>query len=463
MTRLEQKLRASLQRLGLGGEARLLVAVSGGADSTALLDALARRREPRGALAVAHLNHLLRGDESEADEQFVRELAARLGLGLAVARAPVADRARAERANLEATARRLRYDFLRREAAALGTGAVVLTAHTRDDQAETLLMRLLRGSGAPGLRGIHETADLGGGVRLARPLLAVSRAEVLAHCGNYGLAFRTDATNFSPDLTRSRVRHELLPLLRTFNPRCDEALARAAVLLSEDEACLRDAAAALLAGADQGGALDLGALGGRPAALRRRALRLWLLAARGDLRRVGRAHLAALDALATSGQSGRAVELPGGWRAAREFGLLRLVPPRETRPASPAPRPAAGREVFGDYELTLRRALPRRLAAELAAAEEEETMLLRECAALDGVSWRARAPGDAYAPAGRRRTIKLKTLMIRHKIPLRLRDCYPVLVTAADEVVWAPSLPVARAFAPPDDAAECALIIARRL
>src|SRR5215207_2232660 len=106
MTGLEQKLRASLRRLGLGGEARLLVAVSGGADSTALLDALARRRAPRGALAAAHLNHLLRGDESEADERFVRELAARLGLGLAVARSPVADRARAEGANLEATARR---------------------------------------------------------------------------------------------------------------------------------------------------------------------------------------------------------------------------------------------------------------------------------------------------------------------------------------------------------------------
>src|SRR6185436_16223742 len=193
MTVLEKRLRANLRRLRLGEQA-VLVAVSGGADSTALLDALVRLRGRRGLpgqIFAAHLNHLLRGEEADADEAFVREMAARLDVALIVEREPVAERARAEKRNLEAMARYLRYDFLRRAAQSCGARAIA-TAHTQDDQVETILMRLLRGSGADGLRGIHQVVELAADVQLIRPLLDVTRAEVLAHCEHYSLTFRTD-------------------------------------------------------------------------------------------------------------------------------------------------------------------------------------------------------------------------------------------------------------------------------
>src|SRR5262249_928283 len=212
--------------------------VSGGADSTAMLDALARLRlyDPaiRKSIIVAHLNHQLRGEESDQDEAFVKQLAARFGLPIFAQRISVAEYAQQTKRNLEATARQLRYDFLQSTAEDSGAG-FVLTAHTRDDQAETVLMRLLRGSGAEGLRGICPIRPLGDHVKLVRPLLEVSRAEVIAHCARYSLEFRTDPLNFSDHLTRNRIRHELLPLLRTFNPRSEDALARAATMAAEDE------------------------------------------------------------------------------------------------------------------------------------------------------------------------------------------------------------------------------------
>jgi len=327
MTNLEKKLQASLRRLSVGGQAAILVAVSGGADSTALLDALARCRERRGlpgALFAGHLNHLLRGAEAEADEAFVRRLAADLSVPLLVEREAVAEQARSERRNLEAVARRLRYDFLQRAAESCGAD-VIATAHTWDDQVETILMRLLRGSGLGGLRGIRPLINLKRQVTLIRPLLEVTRAEVLAHCEHYGLAFQTDSSNLSSEFTRNRLRHELLPLLRTFNPRFGEALTRTAEQVTEVEDYLERVAADLVAGASDGRALDLRPLRHAHPAVRRRALRLWLRSARGDLLRIEAAHLLALDALATQGRGGSYVELPGGWQVHRKLKHLILT------------------------------------------------------------------------------------------------------------------------------------------
>ncbi len=326
MTVLEKKLRADLRRLKLGEQA-VLVAVSGGADSTALLDALVRLRGRRGLpgqICAAHLNHLLRGEEADADEAFVREMAARLEVALIVERQPVAERARAEKRNLEATARHLRYDFLRRAAQSCGARAIA-TAHTRDDQVETILMRLLRGSGAEGLRGIHQAVKLGSEVLLIRPLLEVTRAEVLAHGEHYRLAFRTDSSNLSAAYTRNRVRHELLPLLRTFNPLFDAALIRTIKQTSDDADYLHRAAAEIFATASEGWSLDIQTLSATHPAIRRRVLRMWLRAARGDLRRIAAVHLAALEALITSGEGGSYIELPDGWQAHRRAKRLVLT------------------------------------------------------------------------------------------------------------------------------------------
>src|SRR5262245_26420277 len=325
MTKLEKKLRAALRRLGIGAQDSIIAAVSGGADSVALLDALARfqRSEGRpGSIIVAHLNHQLRGEESHEDEAFVRDLANRLNLSVFTERIAVAERAKEEKQNLEAVARRLRYEFLLRVAEARGA-KIVFTAHTLDDQAETILMRLIRGSGAEGLRGVHQIVALSDDVKLIRPMLGIKRAEVIAHCERYELVFRSDSSNFLADFMRNRVRLELLPMLETFNPRVKESLARASESLVLDEDYLRGAAAEHLAKSREESGLSVKVLQETPAAIRHRAFRLWLRDERGDLRRINASHIAAIEKL-IDGPSGRRVELPGGV-VAREFNCLRFI------------------------------------------------------------------------------------------------------------------------------------------
>jgi tRNA(Ile)-lysidine synthase len=199
-----------------------VVAVSGGADSVALLRALVAARP--GPLTVAHFDHRLRGSESDADAAFVRELAGQLGLGFQLGSADVAQVAVEASANLEATARRLRYEWLAQVAAEVGANWVA-TGHTADDQAETVLHRLIRGTGLPGLRGI---AAVKTNPTIIRPLLAITRAEVEDYLRSLGQQHRTDSSNGDLRFTRNRIRAELLPLLKTFNPEIVAALGRVA-------------------------------------------------------------------------------------------------------------------------------------------------------------------------------------------------------------------------------------------
>ncbi|QDU20150.1 tRNA lysidine(34) synthetase TilS [Urbifossiella limnaea] len=224
-----------------------VVAVSGGADSVALLRAL----EGVEPLIVAHFHHGLRGAEADADAAFVRELAGRLGCRFELGGADV----RAAGGNLEAAARRLRYGWLAEVAAATGA-AWVATGHTADDQAETVLHRLVRGTGLRGLRGIAAAMPLGT-VQLVRPLLAVGRVDVLAFLADLGQPFRTDTSNADPRFTRNRVRAELLPLLTTFNPAAPAALTRAAEQSSEAFDLIDRLAAELLGRAELPRAGDL--------------------------------------------------------------------------------------------------------------------------------------------------------------------------------------------------------------
>jgi tRNA(Ile)-lysidine synthase len=202
---------------GLSGPG--IVAVSGGADSVALLRGL--HEAGAGPLTVAHFNLHLRGAESDADAEFVREQAAGLGLSFQLGEADV--RAIAAGDNLEATARRLRYDWL----AGVGAGWVA-TGHTADDQAETVLHRIIRGTGVQGLRGIAPSRELVPGVRLVRPLLDVTRADVLDYLTDLGQPYRDDSSNADRRFTRNRIRHELLPLLKTFSPAIVDVLGRLA-------------------------------------------------------------------------------------------------------------------------------------------------------------------------------------------------------------------------------------------
>jgi tRNA(Ile)-lysidine synthase len=267
----------------LGGEPGV-VAVSGGADSVALLRALVAVRA--GPLTVAHFNHRLRGAESDADAAFVQELAGSLGLALRLGEADVAAEAGE---NLEATARRLRYAWLAEVAAEVGAKWVA-TGHTADDQAETVLHRLIRGTGLQGLRGILASRDREGEAeawaapsrsRLAiiRPLLTVTRADVLELLAELKLPFREDATNADPRFTRNRIRAELLPLLKTFNPDVVSALARLAEQANEAHEVVVEQARSLLRKAELPRAgdtviIDAAALVAAPPLVVRSVLRL---------------------------------------------------------------------------------------------------------------------------------------------------------------------------------------------
>jgi tRNA(Ile)-lysidine synthase len=331
---LADEVRLWLRQRGL--EPAGVVAVSGGPDSVALLLALVELRPSApGLLVVAHLNHQLRGAESVADEVFVRDLHARLvaagaaGLELRCERIDVAGLARAAGANLEATARRARYDWLARIAEETGC-CWVATGHTADDQAETVLHRLLRGTGLRGLRGIAPRRSLRPAVEVIRPLLAVTRGEVLAYLHAEGQDWCRDSSNLDPAYTRNRIRHELLPhLAERYNPAIVAVLARLAGQAAEEYALLEEQARALLAAAElpRAGALlvfDRRRLTGAPRPLLREALRLAWEREGWPLGAMGFAEWERLAAVACGATP--ASDLPGGIHARCRDGVLQLGP-----------------------------------------------------------------------------------------------------------------------------------------
>ena len=222
---------ASLLKAGM----RLVVGVSGGADSVALLRALHARSGELGlVLSVAHLHHGLRGAEADADLEFVRMLADALGLVLHEARVDAGAEAAEAHESIEEAARRLRYGWFR-ELMSVGLVDAVATAHTRDDQAETVCAKFLRGAWTEGLSGIHPVVEFAEG-RIVRPLLGATRAEVETYLNGLGQVWREDASNRDAAFTRNRIRHELLPVLETWNPQVKEHLAQMAVLAQDEEA-----------------------------------------------------------------------------------------------------------------------------------------------------------------------------------------------------------------------------------
>lgn len=313
-------------------DARVIVAVSGGADSVALLlalDELLKAERLIVTLTVAHLDHGLRPSSPE-DAAWVADLARRLGYEFELERVPVKERARKASDNLEQAARLARYIFLSRLSEESPEASAVLTAHTMDDQAETVLLRLLRGSGAEGLGGIEPVRAWSAGSKmlLVRPLLNwARRAETEKYCRAREVDFRVDEMNEDEAFARVRVRKRLLPLMQGFNVRVVEALARTAELLREDGRTLDRLAAQLLEEARTGSALAasglrIDVLANAPASLRRRALRLWLAEGRGDLRRLEMAHLTGVERLLSGERGGRVAELPGGARVSRRKGHI---------------------------------------------------------------------------------------------------------------------------------------------
>ena len=314
----------------------ILVAVSGGADSTALLLALHELIEAKKLsviIWVAHFDHGLR-TASRKDAKWVAGLARELGYQPVIGRKKVKEMAREEGDNLEQMARRARYEFLERTAKKQGA-RFVLTAHTMDDQAETVLLRLMRGSASIGLSGMESLRPLqeGSKIRLARPLLWARRSDTESYCRSRKTEFLVDEMNDDERFARVKVRKQLLPLMQSFNNKIVDALSRTATLLREDSAVLFSNASELLRLASENLAekgktkpplLNVSLLASAPSALRRRALRQWISEARGGTRRLEMVHLLAVEALLESGRGGRIAELPNGAKVRRRQGWLEL-------------------------------------------------------------------------------------------------------------------------------------------
>jgi len=314
----------------------IVVAVSGGADSTALLlalDELKSAGKLSVKIVVAHLDHKLR-KVSAQDARWVAALAEKLGYESVTGRSKVAEMARTNNDNLEQAARQARYAFLERTAKKK-SARYVLSAHTMDDQAETVLLRLMRGSAGAGLGGMEamRPLDAKGMIKLVRPILWARRVDTEGYCRLRKTAFLVDEMNNDLGLARVRVRQQLLPLMQSFNNRIVEALSRTAAQLREDRAVLSTGSDELLrrasapAEADEDGEtkvlpLDVKLLANEPPALRRRALRQWLSVARGDARRLEMVHLLAVEKLLEGTKGGRIVELPGGGRVRRSRNRL---------------------------------------------------------------------------------------------------------------------------------------------
>jgi tRNA(Ile)-lysidine synthase len=411
----------------------VILALSGGADSCALLDILAGLTKLSPRLVVAHLNHQLRGAESDGDELFCRRLAERYGLPFRSRSLDVAAYARREGLNLEDAGRRARMEFLDEVATRFRATAIAL-AHHADDQAETVLMRLLRGAGMTGLRGM---SFRGPGGRI-RPLLNVSRDEIEAYLRERGLEHREDASNRDTTFLRNRIRHELLPLLEQYNPAIRERLVGTAAILADEDDLLEKMAADLAATtcrfAPDSVSCSLGRLTGEPPPLRRRLLRRLLAHLAGNGEQVSRRHIQALEGLVDSPRPNASINLPGRIRAVREYGTLRLE-----RGITQERTEQEGREIPGPGRYVLPDGS--RLALVPASAPPDPASLPPTTALFDlgkaPFPWRVRTfiPGDRILPRGMEGSKKVKELFMERRIPRSQRERIPFLF-CGDTLLW---------------------------
>lgn len=421
---------------------RLLVAVSGGPDSVCLLHILVRLRDRlKFQLHVAHLNHQLRGADSAADAQYVGQLACQLKVPATIEERDVkAYRAR-RRLSLEEAAREVRYGFLAEVAKSIGTDRVAM-GHTRDDHIETILMHLVRGTGTRGLRGLqpvsqwrHEDDTL----TIIRPLLELSREDTAEYCREYQLKPRMDATNLSLSPLRNRIRLQLLPLLRSYNPKVDEALLRTAQTAGDELAFLDREGTRLwrkIARREEDTiVLDRVEFSKLPLALRRHLLRMVMEELLGDLKDIESRHIEEIMAT-LSKPAGRRLDLPGGlvfavdydrYLLGRDLAALSPLPVLEKEFALKIP----GETIASGWRVRATLITP--------SAQKQIDSNLAACFDLDKVGEkllvRSRRRGDRFQPLGMTELKKLGEFMIDAKISRQWRERVPI-VCSPEHIVW---------------------------
>lgn len=423
---------------------RVLVGVSGGADSVALAQVMA---ELGYRLTVAHLNHGLR-DDADEDEVFVSALADRLGVSFVSDRLDLVLEARRHRRSIEDAGRKARYRFFKRTADRLGCSRIAV-GHTMDDQAETFLLRLLRGSGTRGLAAAYPQVD---GL-IIRPLLEARRSDVEGFLRDRGLTYRQDSSNRDLRFARNRVRHRLLPELRRhFNPRVVEALAGAAALLQEDERWMERMTADALRELtreinDRGVALDVISLARHSDAMKRRLVRGALSQVRGHLRNMGRAHVDQVLSLLADGKSGRELHLPGVL-VRRSFD--RLIMTREwgriERHRSkdgyngfeyrlPIPARLLIRERGGTLTVAWRGSGATEEITEPKASGDSVVLAFEE--ELPELMVRSARRGDRFRPLGASGSKSLARYLMERKVPSEKRWAVPLVARAqGGEILW---------------------------
>ncbi len=443
----ERVARTLLRRGMLEAGRRIGVAVSGGADSVALVEVLAELAPEFGLeLSVIHLNHCLRGAAADEDQRFVEALAAKCGLRYHVRAVDVAAEAAARGDNLEQAARRERLAFFR---SLIESGAMdrVATAHTRSDQAETVLYRILRGSGPAGLAGILPVTREG----LIRPLIDVPREDVLTWLGERGSAWREDESNRDTHFARNRLRIEVLPRLRAeFNPRLDEALAGLAEVSRAEEEYWKNSLPAyrLLDGVL---VVEAREFTDADEAVARRRVRVALAAVKGDLRGFEFAHVERVLALAASRQGSGRVQLPGV-DVFRSFEWIRFAPAGfdygiERNFELPAAVPSEA--VFPDgtrIALRLEEKSHSSGCDTVRMALDWRKVLEFQELQGDRLAWRNWQPGDRYRSVASAAAENLKTQFERARVPLWERRRWPVL-TCGNEILWTRRFGPAWAFA----------------
>lgn len=436
--------------LSLDPEKLILVGVSGGPDSLALLHFLYSRQHK---LLVACFNHNLRPD-AESDVEFVSQFAAGLGLPFVTASADVGTYASSNGLSTEEAARELRYRFLFSQARKAGAAAVAV-GHTSDDQAETVLMHFLRGSGLAGLKGMPPSVVLpvfDEQIPLVRPLLYWSRAETEAYCQEHHLTPRTDPTNADTQYYRNRLRHELLPLLEGYNPQIRQTLARTAQTLQGDFVLLNgqvDTAwqTAVRSVGPNFVEFDYVVINNLNPALLRHLVRRATFQLKPTLRDVD------FEALERASHL-RPVDLAGGLKTYLEAGSLFLTDdinmlPRHDWPQIDAPFPIAdcgSYQLANGWGLTCQSISAGDLFA-LACANKDLNVAWLDAAQISGnLHVRAFRRGDRLEPLGMpHQTTKLSDFFINHKISKRLRERWP-LVCTGEVIVWVAGLRMAESF-----------------
>lgn len=450
---LVQKVAAFIARTGMfAPSARVGVAVSGGADSVCLLRLLSALRSNWNLqLTVLHLNHCLRAEESDADEQFVRDLAASCGLPFRCERADVAREAARTNDNLEQAARRARRRFFR---ALMTTGTLdcVGLGHTKNDQAETVLFRMLRGAFTTGLSGMRPVTPDG----FVRPILDLTRSEVETYLKHHGLTWREDSSNSDRRFARNRIRHDLIPMLeREWNPQLSSLFSSYARMAQDDEIYWNTVVSALepellTTGVDGATLADVRKLTPLSDAVLRRLVRRAIERIRGDLREIDYTHVAAMVDIVRQGEGHARIQVPGA-DILRSCDWIRFAP-------------SAARPATRDYEYTITPPcsvpLPGsvdpirlELIENSKSASPRDTLEARlDWAAVQSVfsrsaplclrNWR---PGDSYQPIGAQEQ-KIKHLFQESRVPLWERRNWPILA-AGSRILWSKGFGPAQQFA----------------